>query len=69
MLIRVIAFCFEDDVSTQIALGPMLKFNGGGHINHSIFWKVLCPNGSALPSGISNCINILFSRENSFKCT
>lgn len=22
---------------------PALKFNGGGHLNHSMFWQMLCP--------------------------
>jgi len=35
----------KGDVTTQIALGPAIKFNGGGHINHSIFWCNLSPNG------------------------
>lgn len=34
------------DVNTQIALGPIIKFNGGGHINHSIFWCNLSPCSS-----------------------
>ena len=30
----------KDDVSTVIGLHGALKFNGGGHLNHSIFWQV-----------------------------
>lgn len=26
-----------------ITLQPALKFNGGGHINHSLFWRNLSP--------------------------
>jgi len=35
----------KGDVSTAIALGPALKFNGGGHLNHTIFWQNLSPSG------------------------
>ncbi|KAJ3086122.1 Superoxide dismutase [Mn], mitochondrial [Quaeritorhiza haematococci] len=33
----------KNDLTTQIALQPAMKFNGGGHINHSIFWTNMAP--------------------------
>lgn len=35
----------------MIELTPKIRFNGGGHINHSIFWRNLCPNGTGQPEG------------------
>uniref|UniRef100_W5NH46 Superoxide dismutase n=2 Tax=Lepisosteus oculatus TaxID=7918 RepID=W5NH46_LEPOC len=41
----------KGDVTSQIALQPALKFNGGGHINHSIFWTNLSSNSRGEPQG------------------
>ncbi|XP_062912664.1 superoxide dismutase [Mn], mitochondrial [Mobula hypostoma] len=41
----------KGDVTAQIALQPALRFNGGGHINHSIFWTNLSPSGGGEPAG------------------
>ncbi|XP_059897022.1 superoxide dismutase [Mn], mitochondrial [Gadus macrocephalus] len=41
----------KGDVTAQVALQPALRFNGGGHINHSIFWTNLSPNGGGEPQG------------------
>jgi len=41
----------DGDVSTAISLEPAMKFNGGGHINHSIFWTNLSPKGGGVPKG------------------
>lgn len=40
-----------NDVSQIIQLQPALRFNGGGHLNHSIFWEVLSPKGGGEPTG------------------
>jgi superoxide dismutase, Fe-Mn family len=47
----------KNDLSAQIALQPALNFNGGGHINHSIFWNNLTAPGSAsLESALGWCL-------------
>ena len=42
-----LSFYLLGDVSTMIGLQGAIKFNGGGHLNHSIFWQNLCPKGQA----------------------
>jgi Fe-Mn family superoxide dismutase len=44
----------KSDLPPQIALQSAIKFNGGGHINHSIFWTNLAPpskGGGKPPEG------------------
>lgn len=44
------------DIQTIINLAPALKFNGGGHINHTIFWQNLSPKGSKPSDALSKAI-------------
>jgi Fe-Mn family superoxide dismutase len=37
----------NNDIPTQIQLQPAMRFNGGGHINHSLFWQNLARPDSA----------------------
>nr|AAT79387.1 Mn-SOD [Paragonimus westermani] len=58
----------KNDTSSIISLQPALRFNGGGHINHSIFWKNLSPKGGGAPSGsLANAINRDFGSFEEFK--
>jgi Fe-Mn family superoxide dismutase len=37
----------KGDVSSIIGLEGALKFNGGGHLNHTLFWENLAPKSSS----------------------
>lgn len=44
----------KNDLAAMVALQSAIKFNGGGHINHSIFWTNLAPKsagGGTPPEG------------------
>lgn len=60
----------KNDVSQMISLQAAIKFNGGGHINHSIFWSILTPLSKAQegPKGeLARMIDRDFGSFDSFK--
>lgn len=61
----------KHDLPRMIALESSIRFNGGGHINHSLFWKNLAPiskGGGGSPSGeLSHIIIKQFGSLEKFK--
>jgi Fe-Mn family superoxide dismutase len=62
----------KGDVSGMIANQQALKFNGGGHLNHSIFWKNLAPPSKGggewvAGSALSNKIEAQWGSADNFK--
>lgn len=49
--------------------GPAVRNNGGGHYNHSMFWKILKPNGGGPPPAgrLADDINATFGSFDKFK--
>ncbi len=51
-----------DDIRTAV------RNNGGGHINHSMFWQIMGPNAGGEPTGeLANAIKQTFGDFNTFK--
>lgn len=47
--------------------GPV-RNNGGGHWNHSFFWKLMAPNAGGVPGGaLGEAINAAFGSFDAFK--
>ncbi|MDX1407257.1 MAG: superoxide dismutase [Saprospiraceae bacterium] len=45
-----------------------VRNNGGGFYNHSLFWKVMSPNGGGIPSGaLADAINAAYGSFDGFK--
>ncbi len=51
-----------EDIRTAV------RNNGGGHVNHSFFWKVIAPGGAKAPSGdLAAAIDKSFGSFDAFK--
>ena len=62
-----------DELITNLSALPdsiqgAVRNNGGGHYNHTFFWKCISPNGGGIPTGeLSNAINSTFGNFDAFK--
>ncbi|XP_073961787.1 superoxide dismutase 2 isoform X2 [Choristoneura fumiferana] len=57
----------KGDIQTIINLAPALKFNGGGHINHSIFWQNLSASGGKPSATLAKAIEQDFGSLDNMK--
>lgn len=45
-----------------------VRNNGGGHVNHNLFWQIMSPNGGGTPAGaLAKAINDTFGSFDAFK--
>ena len=50
------------------AIKTAVRNNGGGHVNHSMFWTILAPSAGGSPSGnIASAITATFGSFDTFK--
>jgi len=58
-----------EDICKNISKYPMpVRNNGGGHFNHSFFWKIIGPNAGGIPSGkLLDAINADLGGMDKFK--
>src|SRR5439155_2390252 len=50
------------------AVRTAVRNNGGGHVNHSMFWQIMGPNAGCAPTGaIADAINAAFGGFDKFK--
>ncbi|CAM9768207.1 unnamed protein product [Choristocarpus tenellus] len=61
----------KGDVTAIIQLQGAIKFNGGGHLNHSIFWQNLAPigkgGGEMVPGKLQDMITAQYSSLDELK--
>jgi len=58
-----------EDILANISKLPVaVRNNGGGHYNHSLFWKLMGPNGGGTPAGdLLDALNRNFGSFEKFK--
>src|SRR5262249_831751 len=62
----------EDPLANNCASVPdtiraAVRNNGGGHINHSMFWKIMGPGGGAPVGNVAQAITGTFGSFDAFK--
>jgi Fe-Mn family superoxide dismutase len=63
----------EELLANNLAIVPeniktAVRNNGGGHINHSMFWTILAPSAGGSPTGnVASAINSAFGSFETFK--
>ncbi len=57
-----------EDLLANNSNNTAIRNNGGGFYNHSLFWKIMSPNGGGAPSGeLAEAIDSAFGSFDSFK--
>jgi Fe-Mn family superoxide dismutase len=58
-----------EDLMKNLDMNNMaVRNNGGGHYNHTMFWKIMSPNGGGLPTGeLATAIDAAFGSFDTFK--
>lgn len=58
-----------EDLMKNLDMNNMLvRNNGGGHFNHTLFWEIMSPNGGGLPTGeLAAAIDTAFGSFDAFK--
>ena len=50
------------------AIRTAVRNNGGGHVNHTMFWQIMGPGGGGTPTGkLADAINSAFTSFDAFK--
>lgn len=58
----------EDILKGISKAAPAVRNNGGGHWNHSFFWKIMAPNAGGAPTGdVASAIDTAFGSYDKFK--
>jgi Fe-Mn family superoxide dismutase len=63
----------EELLANNLAIVPesirtAVRNNGGGHLNHSMFWQIMGPKAGGQPGGkLAEAINSTFTRFDNFK--
>lgn len=53
----------KGDIPAMVALQSAIKFNGGGHINHTLFWSILAPSSKGLSHGPKGDLAHMIDRD------